>query len=95
MGYHNADEIPNYWTYARDFVLQDHMFEAVSSWSLPAHLYEVSAWSAYCPVPRQPDGVRERSGAAGAAARTSGRPRRAGPRPTDRARSTTGRTSPT
>ncbi len=52
MGYHDADEIPNYWTYARDYVLQDHMFEPVSSWSLPAHLYEVSAWSAYCLVPR-------------------------------------------
>ena len=54
MGYHNAHEIPNYWTYARAFVLQDHMFAAVSSWSLPAHLYEVSAWSAYCSVPRNP-----------------------------------------
>ena len=27
MGYHDAREIPNYWAYARDFVLQDHMFE--------------------------------------------------------------------
>ncbi|MGB0096130.1 MAG: alkaline phosphatase family protein [Solirubrobacteraceae bacterium] len=51
MGYHDASEIPNYWTYARDFVLQDHMFSPVSSWSLPAHLYEVSAWSAFCPLP--------------------------------------------
>ena len=49
MGYHDASEIPNYWTYARDFALQDHMFSPVSSWSLPAHLYEVSAWSAFCP----------------------------------------------
>jgi phospholipase C len=48
MGYHNGGEIPNYWTYARDFVLDDHMFEAVRSWSLPAHLYEVSGWSARC-----------------------------------------------
>ena len=35
MGYHDAREIPNYWTYAKDFVLQDHMFEPVDSWSLP------------------------------------------------------------
>jgi phospholipase C len=49
MGYHDASEIPNYWTYARDFVLQDHMFEPVDSWSLPEHLFMVSAWSAYCP----------------------------------------------
>ena len=25
IGYHDAREIPNYWAYARDFVLQDHM----------------------------------------------------------------------
>ena len=36
MGYHDAREIPNYWTYAHDFVLQDHMFEPNASWSLPA-----------------------------------------------------------
>jgi phospholipase C len=48
MGYHTAAEIPNYWTYARDFVLNDHMFEPVKSWSLPDHLYIVSGWSAKC-----------------------------------------------
>ena len=48
MGYHDWHEIPNYWEYARHFVLQDHMFEPVSSWSLPAHLFMVSEWSARC-----------------------------------------------
>src|SRR5690242_15608390 len=48
MGYHDAREIPNYWTYAQDFVLQDHMFESVASWSQPAHLFMVSGWSAKC-----------------------------------------------
>ena len=48
MGYHNGRDIPNYWTYARRFVLQDHMFEPSASWSLPAHLFLVSAWSARC-----------------------------------------------
>ncbi len=48
MGYHNQREIPNYWAYARNFVLDDHMFEPVSSWSEPDHLYMVSAWSARC-----------------------------------------------
>ncbi len=48
MGYHTAREIPNYWAYAKHFVLQDHMFEPVASWSLPSHLYMVSAWSARC-----------------------------------------------
>jgi phospholipase C len=54
MGYHDAREIPNYWTYAQDFVLQDHMFEPDSSWSLPAHLYMVSEWSAKCTNPMNP-----------------------------------------
>jgi phospholipase C len=48
MGYHDAREIPNYWRYAKDFALDDHMFEPVQSWSLPAHLYLVSGWSARC-----------------------------------------------
>ena len=48
MGYHDWHEIPNYWEYARNFVLQDHMFEAVNAWSLPAHLSMVSGWSARC-----------------------------------------------
>jgi phospholipase C len=48
MGYHDGTDIPNYWTYAKDFVLQDHMFQSDTSWSLPAHLYMVSAWSARC-----------------------------------------------
>ncbi|MCA1740442.1 MAG: phospholipase, partial [Actinobacteria bacterium] len=48
MGYHDSREIPNYWTYAKDFVLQDHMFEPNTSWSLPAHLFAVSGWSAQC-----------------------------------------------
>jgi phospholipase C len=48
MGYHDRHEIPNYWSYARHFVLQDHMFEPDTSWSLPAHLYMVSEWSARC-----------------------------------------------
>jgi phospholipase C len=51
MGYHTGAEIPNYWTYARDYVLDDHMFEPVKSWSLPEHLYMVSAWSARCRNP--------------------------------------------
>lgn len=48
MGYHDAREIPNYWTYAEQFVLQDRMFEPNASWSLPAHLFMVSEWSALC-----------------------------------------------
>ncbi len=48
MGYHDAREIPNYWQYAANFVLQDHMFEPNLSWSLPQHLFMVSEWSARC-----------------------------------------------
>ena len=46
--YHDQREIPNYWAYAQNFVLQDHLFESDSSWSLPAHLFMVSDWSASC-----------------------------------------------
>jgi phospholipase C len=51
MGYHTRAEVPNYWTYAQNFVLQDHMFEPTTSWSLPSHLFMVSEWSARCTVP--------------------------------------------
>jgi phospholipase C len=58
MGYHDAREIPNYWKYAHDFVLQDHMFEPNASWSLPAALYKVSEWSAFCTDPMEPFSCR-------------------------------------
>jgi len=51
MGWHDAREIPNYWAYAQNFVLQDKMFEPNASWSLPSHLFLVSGWSAYCNRP--------------------------------------------
>jgi len=51
MGYHTASEIPNYWSYASTYVIQDHMFESTDSWSLPSHLYMMSGWSADCPRP--------------------------------------------
>ncbi|HXZ56427.1 MAG TPA: alkaline phosphatase family protein [Gaiellaceae bacterium] len=54
MGYHDWHEIPNYWSYARHFVLEDHMFEPDTSWSLPAHLFMVSEWSARCSVRHDP-----------------------------------------
>jgi phospholipase C len=54
MGYHDYHEIPNYWSYAHNFVLQDHMFEPNASWSLPAHLFTVSEWSAKCSVKNAP-----------------------------------------
>jgi phospholipase C len=54
MGYHDGGEIPNYWAYAKNFVLQDHMFEPNLSWSLPEHLFEVSGWSARCTIPDEP-----------------------------------------
>jgi phospholipase C len=48
MGFHDRTELGNYWAYADNFVLQDHMFEPNASWSLPAHLFAVSEWSAKC-----------------------------------------------
>ena len=52
MGYHDEHEIPNYWAYAQNFVLQDRMFAPTYGWSLPVHLWLVSGWSAKCPQPR-------------------------------------------
>jgi phospholipase C len=54
MGWHDEREIPNYWAYAREFVLQDRMFEPNASWSLPEHLFMVSGWSAKCAIPSDP-----------------------------------------
>jgi phospholipase C len=51
-------QIPNYWTYADRFVLQDRMFAPVDSWTLPSHLFLVSGWSAYCPDPSDPMSCR-------------------------------------
>ena len=48
LGYKNASDIPLYWKLAHRYVLQDHMFESSLAWSLPSHLYMVSAWSAAC-----------------------------------------------
>ena len=62
MSYVDAREIPNYWTWANDFVLQDHMFEPNLGWSLPSHLFMVSGWSASCSDPRDPMSCRSSLG---------------------------------
>jgi len=48
MGYHTDAEIPNYWAWAKAFVLHDHMFQPNASWSYPQHNCLVSAWTAEC-----------------------------------------------
>ena len=64
MGYHTAREIPNYWKYARNFVLQDHLFEPTLGWSEPAHMFLVSAWSATLQVRVRSDELQVGSRAA-------------------------------
>jgi phospholipase C len=54
MGYHVQSDIPNYWSYAQNFVLDDHMYESAHSWSLPSHMYMVSAWAANCSNDQNP-----------------------------------------
>jgi phospholipase C len=49
MSYYNASVIPSYWAYASHFVLCDNFFASTLSYSLPSHLYLVSAWSAISP----------------------------------------------
>jgi phospholipase C len=58
MGYKLRSDIPDYWAYADNFVLQDHMFEPLTSWSLPTHLAMVSGWSARCDTPGDPMSCR-------------------------------------
>ena len=48
MAYYDGKSIPNYWKYATYEVLADHFFEPIDSWSLPSHLWQLSAWSALC-----------------------------------------------
>ena len=45
MGWHDYRELSNYWNYARLYVLQDRLFESITSYSLPAHLYMLAAQS--------------------------------------------------
>ena len=54
LGYHTRAEIPVYWEIADHGVLQDRMFAPTDSWTLPAHLYLVSAWSALCKSQTKP-----------------------------------------
>jgi phospholipase C len=54
VSYKDQREIPNYWAYAQTFVLEDHLYEPVASWSLPSHLYTISDWSARCTSPTDP-----------------------------------------
>ena len=54
MAYHDAREIPDYWAFAHNYVLQDAMFAPTTEWSLPQHLYMVSEWSATCGVLNDP-----------------------------------------
>jgi phospholipase C len=45
LSQHVEADIPNYWAYARTFVLGDHMFSSIPAASFPAHLYTVGAQS--------------------------------------------------
>ncbi len=58
MSYHTRADIPNYWSYARHFVLQDRLFAPSDSWTLPSHLFLFSGWSAFCPDPSDPMSCR-------------------------------------
>ncbi len=55
MGYYTNATIPNYWTYANNYVLADNFYSSVFGWSLPNHWLAMSgntpacAMSALCP----------------------------------------------
>jgi phospholipase C len=48
MGYHDGTDLPNYWSYASNYVLQDHFYEGQISWSEPNHFEIFSGWAAKC-----------------------------------------------
>ncbi len=75
MGYHTRAEIPVYWKYADNFVLQDRMFAPTDSWTLPAHLYLVSAWSAICASNNKPMSCRSEIGGYGGEVQTPKNPK--------------------
>jgi phospholipase C len=58
LSYHTGKEIPNYWAYAKHYLLQDHMFAPADSWTLPSHLFLFSGWSALCPDTTDPMSCR-------------------------------------
>jgi phospholipase C len=54
LGYYNASDIPIFWRYAQDYTLEDNLFEQVSSWSFPSHVFLLSEWAASCTSPTNP-----------------------------------------
>jgi phospholipase C len=45
MGYYDARDIPNYWSYARHYTLCDNFFSSLNGPSFPNHAYTVAAQS--------------------------------------------------
>jgi len=71
IGYHDSRQIPNYWRYAHEFVLQDHMFEPVMSWTLTSRMYiDLGLVGALLDTGRSGE-LRKRARQHGAAARLS------------------------
>jgi phospholipase C len=74
MGYHDYHQIPNYWSYARHYVLQDHFFASGDGWSEPNHEAIVSGWSALCTSPTDPMSCRSSGDKTGQVNRQPGQP---------------------
>src|ERR1700729_60594 len=55
MADHDGTDIPNYWSYPSNFVLLEHFYESIESWSLPAHFELVSGWAAQCSQSQPPN----------------------------------------
>ena len=74
MGYHDYHQIPNYWSYARHYVLQDHFFADDDGWSEPNHEAMVSGWSALCTSTTDPMSCRSSADKTGQVVRQPGQP---------------------
>ncbi len=55
LSYYDGTDLPNYWSYAANYVLLDHFFEAAHTDSHPAHMMLFSGWAAKCLQMNPPD----------------------------------------
>ncbi len=51
MAYQDNSTIPNYWTFAKNYVLADEFFSSVEGWSVPNHWYSLAAQAPAISIP--------------------------------------------
>jgi phospholipase C len=51
MAYQDNATIPNYWTFAKNYVLADNFFSSVLGWSMPNHWYSIAGQAPVVSIP--------------------------------------------